>query len=347
MQEESVDKLLTICIPVRNDSSALVSTLLSLEEAGAGEHVLVEVIISDNASTDNSFVVADTFCRQFQNWKSFAQNENLGFAGNLKFLFDESSGKYVWTLGAGDCLMPYAMEDVIDLLTDSDFKWGTVMGLFNFQNYKEYQTKPPLLRVGSLAKRNVVPVFNHAVGLNIMSSHIAKALLQTKSDFRKDNESGRLTNLNKTDIWEGEMKYWPHLELIKNFLVENSQSDHKWFEYRKLAVVLDTNKNGSWDRGFSAFKVYRQWSEIVSASRRACPNSIWLKRLDISLRNSHLLRFTFLIRKDENLSIKDVMATIRFLSINPLVKLGVFIIMSLPRFIVDSLIYFRRAKQIN
>jgi glycosyltransferase involved in cell wall biosynthesis len=343
----SVNKLLTICIPVRNDSSALASTLLSLEAAGAGQHELVEVNISDNASTDNSFEVAERLSQKYLSWNVFSQNQNLGFAGNLKFLFDKSVGKYFWTLGAGDCLMPYALADIVDLLNDSEFHWGTVMGLFNFQDYKSYQPQLPIVRVGSSAKRNVVPVFNHAVGLNIISGDIAKTILQTSDGFRRENESGRLTKMNNADIWEGETKYWPHLELIRNFLIEKSQVPAKWFEYRKLAVVLDTNKNGSWDRGFSAVRVYRQWSDIVSVSRGACPNSIWLKRLDVSLRTFHVLRFAFLIRKDENIPRKEVMATIRFLSIHPVIKFAVFLVMSLPRFIVDSLIFIRGARKTN
>lgn len=124
----------TIGIPTYNGvariSNALDSILLQLTPQIA---TLIEVVVSDNASTDNTASVVASYATRFPCPFKYRKNDiNIGYDRNINTLFLHASGKYVWLLADDDALQPDAIEKVLNILTmHKDLK---VMQL-NFQSY--------------------------------------------------------------------------------------------------------------------------------------------------------------------------------------------------------------------
>lgn len=90
----------SVIIPTFNRSSFLKKALFSvLRQKG----VSLEIIVGDNASTDDTEEVVKGF--KDKRIKYFKNKENLGFSGNIKNCFKKSHGKYIFTLGDDDLIL--------------------------------------------------------------------------------------------------------------------------------------------------------------------------------------------------------------------------------------------------
>lgn len=69
--------LLSICIPTYNRSRYLQVSLAALIEQSESFHSDIEIVVSDNASTDNTEESMNTFRTQFSNLKYVRNTENL------------------------------------------------------------------------------------------------------------------------------------------------------------------------------------------------------------------------------------------------------------------------------
>lgn len=98
--DTKLHKDFSVIIPTFNRSSFLRKALFSvLRQKG----VSFEIIVSDNASTDDTEKVVKEF--KDKRIKYFKNKENLGFSGNIKNCFSRSSGKYIFTLGDDDLIL--------------------------------------------------------------------------------------------------------------------------------------------------------------------------------------------------------------------------------------------------
>lgn len=79
---------------------------------------MVEVIVSDNASTDGTAKFLQNFESGRMQFRWFRQKENLGLDGNMSFLYQESKGEYVWYFSDDDVVFPNAIDRVFHALTD-------------------------------------------------------------------------------------------------------------------------------------------------------------------------------------------------------------------------------------
>ena len=98
--------LLSICIPTFNRAISLNYTLKKLF------HILndfsvenndfnkIEILLSDNGSTDNTNIVASSY-----NLTYFKQEINRGYDENISFLYSTAKGKYILFLGDDDELI--------------------------------------------------------------------------------------------------------------------------------------------------------------------------------------------------------------------------------------------------
>jgi abequosyltransferase len=106
---EPGQKLISFCIPTYNRAQYLRETLACiLPQLGPD----VEVVISDNASTDGTPEVVDKFQRRFSEIRYFSNGANLGFDRNLLNCLEHASGEYVWFFGSDDLLDGDGVETV-------------------------------------------------------------------------------------------------------------------------------------------------------------------------------------------------------------------------------------------
>lgn len=112
--------LLTIAIPTYNRARFLKQLLTSLFEQLISEP-RVELIISDNASPDETPDVVKEFMQRGLRIRSIRNEENIGPDANFLQCFEQARGKYVWIFGDDDVILPGGVRQVIDHLCREDY----------------------------------------------------------------------------------------------------------------------------------------------------------------------------------------------------------------------------------
>lgn len=75
-----------------------------------------ELIISDNASTDNSINICKEYMKKDSRIKLYEQDHNIGQFNNYNFVLEKSSGKYFAWIAADDLLLPKFLEKNLHIL---------------------------------------------------------------------------------------------------------------------------------------------------------------------------------------------------------------------------------------
>lgn len=116
----SEQPLLTIAIPTYNRAIYLKELLSSLAVELVG-HPSIELLISDNASSDETPTIIQEFQRDGLELRWLRNDANIGPDANFMQCFTEARGKYVWLLGDDDVVVPGAIRKIIALLKSSDY----------------------------------------------------------------------------------------------------------------------------------------------------------------------------------------------------------------------------------
>lgn len=112
--------LLTIAIPTYNRSSCLAELLAMLEPQLAGE-TRVELVISDNASSDDTPAVVESFREKGLALTYNRNEENIGPDSNFLKCFREAHGRHVWLFGDDDFILPGSLHKVLNILSENDY----------------------------------------------------------------------------------------------------------------------------------------------------------------------------------------------------------------------------------
>ena len=109
--------LLSICIPTYNRSNLLRNSLACILVAAKGHEDKIDIVISDNASTDDT----QTICNNIQdNNRAFTieYHRNLEDIADRNFFIaaELARGEYIWILGDDDRIEPDAIGKVLKVL---------------------------------------------------------------------------------------------------------------------------------------------------------------------------------------------------------------------------------------
>jgi len=106
--------LLSLCIPTYNRATyfqeALESGMRELAGLPAG---LVELLVCDNASTDDTPTLLAQAQARHPELKVFRNAENLGFDGNYLRCVEEATGEFVWVMGDDDVWLPGSLTRML------------------------------------------------------------------------------------------------------------------------------------------------------------------------------------------------------------------------------------------
>jgi glycosyltransferase involved in cell wall biosynthesis len=107
-------ELLTIGIPTYNEEKYIKKTIEScIGQAGC-------VIVSDNASTDDTQKICEELAQKYSNLIYVRQEKNIGGSANFKACFDAAKTKYFMWHGAHDYLDPDYTKHMLHMLQNSD-----------------------------------------------------------------------------------------------------------------------------------------------------------------------------------------------------------------------------------
>jgi glycosyltransferase involved in cell wall biosynthesis len=105
--------LLSICIPTFNRADYLKRLLKSLIPQIKNHKNKIEIIISDNCSTDNTYNIIDKY-RKTGLIKYHKNNKNIGAAKNYdKLITTLAKGKYCWILGDDEIVLKNAINEIL------------------------------------------------------------------------------------------------------------------------------------------------------------------------------------------------------------------------------------------
>jgi abequosyltransferase len=111
--------MFSICIPTWNRASQLDRLLQSIWEERIDE---LEIVVSDNASSDNTREVIRRWEDQGLRIVYHCWPENVGFDRNAMKVVEKASGEYCWCLGSDDLVAPGGIRAIYDYLKSSPVK---------------------------------------------------------------------------------------------------------------------------------------------------------------------------------------------------------------------------------
>ena len=149
-----MNKTFSILIPTFNRAEKLLRLLkiIEIETSILNVKTQIDVIVSDNASKDNTAKIMDEFTTTHFNFFYFRQTQNLGFDANIKFLYEKSRTDFVWYIADDDIPLPGSLLKVIETITEKDpdvllFSFiqppGSTFRQFDFLEKTHLVTDPP------------------------------------------------------------------------------------------------------------------------------------------------------------------------------------------------------------
>lgn len=103
----------SVCIPTYNQSNFIEQAIRSAAEQTVTP---LEIIVSDDCSTDETPLVLERLTREIPLLKIIRQAQNVGIAQNANTCFQLASGEFVVRLDSDDCLYPTYIAELAKLL---------------------------------------------------------------------------------------------------------------------------------------------------------------------------------------------------------------------------------------
>jgi abequosyltransferase len=108
---------LSICIPTYNRAKFLPDLLDSIvKQIDDNNKNIIEVVISDNASKDNTEEVIESYRSKIPNLTYFRWDENKGADRNFIKVVELAKGEYCWLMGSDDVIEEGGINYVLDFL---------------------------------------------------------------------------------------------------------------------------------------------------------------------------------------------------------------------------------------
>jgi glycosyltransferase involved in cell wall biosynthesis len=118
---KSASPLLSIVIPTYNRAHVLNECLKLLVEISVIHKKNIEIIVSDNCSSDKTKEVAKLYSRKLGSHSKFIysrNSNNLGVSKNIISLFKKAKGIYILLIGDDDFISSKSLHSVLKILSD-------------------------------------------------------------------------------------------------------------------------------------------------------------------------------------------------------------------------------------
>jgi abequosyltransferase len=181
-QEEKI--LLTIAIPTYNRAGYLDECLNHICSQLKGYEDRVELVVSDNCSTDSTGEVVQRYIDKSYPVIYRRNPENIGSDNNFIKCFKEARGKYVLIMGDDDILLDDAIRIIMEVLSGKDY------GLIYLNAYPfsdDYISQKPLAKYKGFEIYNDKSLFLKKSGyLMFISTWIVnKNIIENADDLEK------------------------------------------------------------------------------------------------------------------------------------------------------------------
>lgn len=181
-QDTKFSKTLSICIPTFNRPEKIYNLLnLILPQI---KNSNIEIIITDNSSNEETQKKLEPVLRHNCNVSYFKNNENIGFAKNLKKAISYSNGSYIWMLGDDDIPNPESIEKILNAIEVKKNGWI----FFNFKKSGSKASKNFYDKSVESTGSNLNSfIHNFGVWTSFMSASIINSSIKNNLDSVKEN----------------------------------------------------------------------------------------------------------------------------------------------------------------
>lgn len=145
---------LSICIPTYNRAVFLDEALASICRQGGLDDV--EIVISDNASGDDTRQVVERWQQRFAGIRYFRWSENQGADKNFLKVIELATGDYCWLLGSDDRLADGSIAALMPYLSGNDILLLSYQ-LMSFDMHRLLASRQPLSAEPGTRFRIVTP----------------------------------------------------------------------------------------------------------------------------------------------------------------------------------------------
>lgn len=162
---------LSIAIPTFNRASYLSVTLDCIISQIKGFEDNVQIVISDNCSTDNTKEIVES--KLYKNIKYHKQDSNIGFMKNFEALSNLVNAEYTWYLGDDDLPVSGSIKKLLDVIDDSNYS----IVYLNHQPFECRNTKEKMHKQEDedIIFKDGKELFRYAnVGLQFISSVVVR-----------------------------------------------------------------------------------------------------------------------------------------------------------------------------
>lgn len=136
--------ILTIAIPTYNRCELLRRTLDSIMEQ---RDERIEILVSDNASTDGTESMMREYCKQHE-VRYYRNSENLGMDRNFLNCLKKATGKYVHLMSDDDILLPEAVAKILSLISQEEPDYINLNSItYSTEVYDPEEYKPPRIKL--------------------------------------------------------------------------------------------------------------------------------------------------------------------------------------------------------
>jgi glycosyltransferase involved in cell wall biosynthesis len=246
--------ILTIGVPIYNEEKYIEKTLISLEEIKFDE---IEILISDNNSTDRSKEIIKEFENRLVNFRFLEHSNNIGASLNMQSIFENASGKYVWLIGGGEVVYSDKIDKLLAILNTGRYS-NLVL------NHDSFDEKNKILRKSKESKDLILdgkinPKFCYT--LQISGNIVDKTKwLEQESSFSP---------------------YWHHIEII--FSIFFAKNYGKTLNLGGKYYILNQNVENAWYTSPEVYKVHfehlRLVKETANSFKNKSFNDLFLKLL--------------------------------------------------------------------
>jgi glycosyltransferase involved in cell wall biosynthesis len=128
--------ILSICIPTYNREKYLEECLESIIHQEWFSEEGIEIIISDNASIDNTSGLVKKYQDQYPNIKYFRNDENIGPLKNILKLPNYANGEYIWFLSDDDMMTDITIKTTIEVI-EKEKPWLILSKMYWFWDWDQ------------------------------------------------------------------------------------------------------------------------------------------------------------------------------------------------------------------
>lgn len=164
------NRKLSICIPTFNRSTSLELLLYRLKSES--NCCNVEIIVSDNASTDQTQLVCKNFHKIYNNFIYVRNQINIGFHNNLLNVMNLANYEYIWILSDDDIPVENSINKLLDFLFNNDAGWILSNFKKNNNNSSYFNKKSCRLNINELL--NEVGIWSSFISISVVKNSLFK-----------------------------------------------------------------------------------------------------------------------------------------------------------------------------